>query len=140
MPPVIKTWTIVMSLEALLRSLSPGVMHDNGKTFYRQSLFLFFLPSFLSILEKVHVNHLFFFYFIFSSYVFYCLFSSLALSKKVFIYQFSPWIRSCHMLFFPIWSLFFWFLIFTFISFVKVLLVLNFIFQLKFMLSYFFSI
>ena len=43
------------------------------------------------------------------------------------------------MLFFPIWSLFFWFLIFTFISFVKVLLVFNFIFQLKFMLSYFFQ-
>jgi hypothetical protein len=57
--------------------------------------------------------------------------------KSFVCFQFSPSITIRHIFFFSIWSLFFWFLILTLGSFVKVLIVFYFVIQSKFMLSFF---
>jgi hypothetical protein len=105
-------------------------------------LFLFFLFFILfSIPEKVHFCP---FYplnlsiLVLLFFIVYC--HTFSYYNSFSYFQLSPWITICHILFFPIQFIFFWFLIFFLGSFVKVLLVFNFIIQSKFMFFYFFSI
>jgi len=90
----------------------------------------FFLSFFLSNLKKVLVDFLCFWYFDFISYSW--------LFYKCFIcFQFSPYNHNLSYFYFLIRFLFFWFLIFFYLS-IKVLLFLNFIIQSKFMVCYIF--
>ena len=83
-----------------------------------------------------------FFFFNFSPYIFfYCFFSSLTLLEK-FFYVFNSVLKLqlvIYILVLPIQSLFFWFVIVTIGSFVKVLLVFNCILKSKFILVFFFN-
>jgi hypothetical protein len=54
--------------------------------------------------------------------------------KKIICFQFHPSMSICYVLFFPIWSLLFWFLIFFLDLFMLFLFVFNFILQSKFMI------
>jgi len=90
---------------------------------------VFFFPLFsLSNLKK-YTFVLFFIYFNYNPYFFN--FCSWLFYRSFVFFQFNPLIRICHILFFSIWSLFFWFFLLS--LFVKVLLVFNFIIQSKFM-------
>jgi hypothetical protein len=89
----------------------------------------------------VHVCPFLFFQFQ-SLYFFYCFFSSLTLLEK-FFYVFNSVLKLqlvIYILVLPIQSLFFWFVIVTIGSFVKVLLVFNCILKSKFILVFFFQL
>jgi len=104
------------------------------------STVIFFLSSFLSLLEKVHIYPLIFRFVNFNPYIFfYIYFHPWFYYKNFKCFQFNHWITICHILFFKFnpYSFELWF--FFLGSFVKVLLVFNFILQSKFMLFYCFQ-
>jgi hypothetical protein len=82
-PLSVQSLSSAVFLEAPPRPLPSSVARDNSWwTVCWWWLFLFFLPSFLPPLEKIHVCFLFFsflFFLNFSPYFFYCLFFSLTL-------------------------------------------------------------
>jgi hypothetical protein len=108
------------------------------RQFIASDRFFFLLPTFLSLPVEVHVCTSFFFSIMF----FYCFFSSLTLLEK-FFYVFNSVLKLqlvIYILVLPIQSLFFWFVIVTLESFVKVLLVFNCILKSKFILVFFFQL
>jgi len=81
------------------------------------SLSSIIVSFFLFLPKKVHVYPLFFWFYNFSPYVFYCLFSSLALLyiKKNYVFNLVLQLQFdnlSYIIFFQIRSLFFWFLIY----------------------------
>jgi len=89
---------------------------------------IFLIPSFHSPPLKVHIDPLCFVCFNLNLYSFYFYFFSWFFYKNFVCFEFSSSIIICHVFFFSIQSLFFWFLICILDIFVKVLLIFNFIF------------
>jgi hypothetical protein len=129
-----QTWPSIMSLEA------PTCHFPTGATYvgvcHRWPILLFFLL--FSLLPKKYMLVLFFFGVSISVLIILIYNFFWSFYKNFIFSQFSTLIAICHILSFPIQSLFLWFLIWFLDPFVKILIAFNFILQWKFMVYFFF--
>ena len=119
----------IVSQEVPSPTLSPSVKRVGGGP--KVNLLPMVVSSFFFLLfslpVKVQVYPLFFLFFNFNPYVFYCLFLSMTLLKKFFMFSIQSLNYNLSYIVFTNSVVFFLFVIFTLGSFVKVLLVFNFI-------------